>query len=112
MPASPAHDAPVILDGLLLFAATCAWTTVLWFYGRAEYREPRWWTLFLLAAAAIGLCLLPFGWIAAAMATYFGLWRLFDFPKPAARLMTVSLLALYFATWLLFFIAGPPAPPL
>ena len=29
----------MILDGLLWLAATSAWTWVLWFYGRAEYRH-------------------------------------------------------------------------
>lgn len=102
----------MILDGLLLLATAMAWTTVLWFYGRAEYREPRWSRLFLLAVPTIGLCLPPFGWIAAALLNYAGLARWFDFPKPAARVLSFSLVALYFAVWLLFAFAGPAPPPL
>lgn len=100
-----------ITDGLLLGAAIAAWTSVLWFYARAEYRESRWHRLLLLSAAGIACFWLPLmGWLAAALVTWFGLRRAFDFPAGGAWTMTISLLAAYFAVRLLFVVAGP-APP-
>lgn len=102
---------PMIMDGLLLAAATAAWATVLWFYGRAEYREPRWWRLFLAAAGSVALLWVPWvGWVLAAVMHYLLLARAFDFPRAAADIMTASALALLLAVRLLFVMAGP-APP-
>ncbi len=102
----------MILDGLLLAAAIAAWNTVLWFYGRAEYREPRWLRLLPLTVVSIACFWIPWvGWLLAGLAHYFGLARLFGFPLPAARVMSLSLLAMYLAVTMLFAFAGPPAPP-
>jgi len=103
----------MIFDGLLLAAAAAAWTWVLWFYGRAEYREPRWGRLFLLAVASFACFWIPWaGWLAAPLLTFVVLRRAFDFPAPAARHMAFALLALYMAVWLLFAFAGSPPPAL
>jgi hypothetical protein len=97
----------MILDGLLAVALIMAWTCVIWFYGRAEYREPRFSGLLLLTAICAALTFLPWvGWLLALVLHYVVLVRAFDFPKPAARLMTVSLLVLYGAIWTLFWFAG------
>lgn len=103
----------MILDGLLIGAAAMAWTTVLWFYGRAEYREPRWIHLLGTTAVCFACFWIPWvGWLAAAVVQHMALRRLFDLPAPAARIMSLSLLALYLAVRLLFAFAGPPPPPL
>ena len=103
----------MILDALLWLAAVGAWAWVLWFYGRAEYREPQWWRLFAAVALCVALLWVPWaGWLLAAVAHYLLLARAFRFPGAAARLMTASALALYVAVRLLFAFAGPPAPPL
>lgn len=102
----------MILDGLLWLAATSAWTWVLWFYGRAEYREPQWLRLFAAVALCTALLWVPWvGWLLAAGGHYLLLARAFRFPPTAARLMTVSGLVLYGAVLLLFAFAGPPPPP-
>lgn len=101
-----------MLDGLLLIATTGAWTSLLWFYGRAEYREPRWARLFAAVAGCMTLLWVPWiGWLLAALAHHLLLQRAFSFPAPAAWLMTVSALALLVAVRLLFAFAGPAAPP-
>lgn len=85
---------------------------MLWFYGRAEYREPQWLRLFAAVALCTALLWVPWaGWLLAALAHYLLLARAFRFPPPAARIMTASALALYGATLLLFLFAGPPPPP-
>ena len=103
----------MIFDGLLWLAATSAWASVLWFYGRAEYREPQWLRLLLSVALCAALLWVPWaGWLIAAVAHYFLLARAFRFPPPAARIMTAAALALYGAVRLLFAFAGPAPPPL
>jgi len=102
----------VVIDTLLTFAAACAWATVLWFYGRAEYREPRWRFLILLTLACTALFWWPwYGWLVAAGVHQFVLQKGFDFPSKGAWTMTVSMLAIYAAVRLLFAFAGPPPPP-
>ena len=102
----------MIIDGLLSFAAACAWATVLWFYARTEYREARFRFLLLLTAACTALFWLHWwGWMLAAVIHYLALQRFFDVSARGARTMTLSMLAIYFAVRLLFAFAGPPPPP-
>ena len=71
----------MIIDGLLSFAAACAWATVLWFYARTEYREARFRFLLLLTAACTALFWLQWwGWMLAAVIHYLALQRFFDHP--------------------------------
>ena len=66
----------MILDGLLIGAAAMAWTTVLWFYGRAEYREPRWIHLLATTAVCFACFWIPWvGWLAAAVVQHMALRR-------------------------------------
>ena len=101
------------MDAVLALGAAVAWATLLWFYGRAEYREPQWRYLILLTLGCTACFWLPWvGWLVALLIQYVVLRRHFDFPAPAARFMSIAVLAIYIAVQMLFTFAGPPAPPL